>query len=87
MPVFTSGVVLLLSICAGKRSGLFLDPNKQMDDVHKCMKALKTLEGRFHPAGKLWCAGSIKASRDLISPLLGMFSMNSPALEIFHYPR
>ena len=62
MPVFTSGVVLLLSIWGGKRSGLSMDPSKEMVDVHKCMKVLKASEDRWHSAGRLWCAVSIKAS-------------------------
>ena len=85
MPVFTSGIVLLLSIWGGKRSGLFLDPYREMDDVHKCMKALNLMEGRLHTAGRLWCAVSIKASLDLISLSLGIFSMNSHAWRICHY--
>ncbi|KIM40781.1 hypothetical protein M413DRAFT_412939 [Hebeloma cylindrosporum] len=54
MPVFTSGVVLLLSIWGGKRSGLSMDPHKEMIDVHKCMKVLKASEARWHSAGRLW---------------------------------
>jgi len=61
MPVFTSGIVLLLSIWGGKRSGLFMDPNKEMVDVHKCMKVLKALEGWLSSAGRLWYAVSINA--------------------------
>ena len=62
MPVFTSGVVLLLSIWGGKRSGLSMDPNKEMVDVHKCMKVLKASEARWHSSGRLWCAVSLKVS-------------------------
>ncbi|KAF4613756.1 hypothetical protein D9613_007374 [Agrocybe pediades] len=54
MYVFTSGVVLLLSIWGGKRSGLSTDPNKEMVDVHKCMQALRSSEERWHSAGRLW---------------------------------
>jgi hypothetical protein len=61
MPVFTSGIVLLLSIWGGKRSGLFMDPDKEMVDVHKCMKALKAMESRLPTAGRLWYAVSIDA--------------------------
>ncbi|TFK27934.1 hypothetical protein FA15DRAFT_653244 [Coprinopsis marcescibilis] len=52
--VFTSAIVLLLSIWGGKRSGLSSDPNKEMADVHKCMRVLRASESRWHPAGKLW---------------------------------
>lgn len=54
MAVFTSGIVLLLSIWGGKRSGLTTDPNKEMVDVHKCMAVLKGCEGIWHSAGRLW---------------------------------
>jgi hypothetical protein len=54
MAVFTSGIVLLLSIWGGKRSGLSMDPNKEMTDVHKCMRVLRACEKRWHSAGRLW---------------------------------
>ncbi|TCD62493.1 hypothetical protein EIP91_006814 [Steccherinum ochraceum] len=54
MALFTSGIVLLLNIWGGKRSGLSTDPAKEMADVHKCMKMLKKLEPRWHTAGRLW---------------------------------
>ena len=54
MALFTSGIVLLLNIWGGKRSGLSTDPAKEMADVHKCMKMLKRLEPRWHTAGRLW---------------------------------
>jgi hypothetical protein len=40
---------------------LFLDPDKEMVDVHKCMKVLKALEDRFFMAGRLWYAVPINA--------------------------
>ena len=46
MALFTSGIVLLLNIWGGKRSGLATDPVKEMADVHKYMKMLRTLEPR-----------------------------------------
>ena len=42
--MFTCGIVLLLNIWGGKRSGLATDAQKEMADVHKCMKMLKMLE-------------------------------------------
>lgn len=62
MPIFTSGIVLLLSIWGGKRSGLFMDPNKEMIDVYRCMQVLKASEVRWNHAGRLWCAVSIQPS-------------------------
>ncbi|KAI0706989.1 fungal-specific transcription factor domain-containing protein [Earliella scabrosa] len=54
MSLFTAGIVLLLNIWGGKRSGLSTDPAKEMADVHKCMKMLKLLEPHWHTAGRLW---------------------------------
>ncbi|KAF8557065.1 hypothetical protein OG21DRAFT_1435731 [Imleria badia] len=51
---FTAGIVLLLNIWGGKRSGLSTDPSKEMADVHKCMGLLKSCESRWHTAGRLW---------------------------------
>ncbi|KAL1750742.1 hypothetical protein FB107DRAFT_279342 [Schizophyllum commune] len=42
--IFTAGIVLLLDIWGGKRSGLSTDPNKEMADVHKATKCLKSIE-------------------------------------------
>lgn len=47
MSVFTAGIVLLLNIWGGKRSGLSTDPNKEMADVHKCMQSLRSCEERY----------------------------------------
>ncbi|KAF9001492.1 fungal-specific transcription factor domain-containing protein [Cyathus striatus] len=54
MPAFTAGIVLLLSIWGGKRSGLTTDPKKEMADVHKCMQVLRCIERSWHSAGRLW---------------------------------
>ncbi|KAF8643172.1 hypothetical protein AX16_009214 [Volvariella volvacea WC 439] len=54
MSVFTAGIVLLLNIWGGKRSGLSTDPKREMADVHKCMQVLRACEGRWHSAGRLW---------------------------------
>lgn len=47
MHAFTAGIVLLLNIWGGKRSGLSTDPLKEMADVHKCMGLLKSCENRY----------------------------------------
>ncbi|KAG6917730.1 hypothetical protein DXG01_001381 [Tephrocybe rancida] len=52
--VFTSGIVLLLNIWNGKRSGISSDPGREMDDVHKCMQCLRRCETRWTSAGRLW---------------------------------
>ncbi|KAH7913811.1 fungal-specific transcription factor domain-containing protein [Hygrophoropsis aurantiaca] len=54
LPSFTAGIVLLLNIWGGKRSGLSTDPVKEMADVHKCMSNLKACERRWHTSGRLW---------------------------------
>uniref|UniRef100_A0A0W0F039 Zn(2)-C6 fungal-type domain-containing protein n=1 Tax=Moniliophthora roreri TaxID=221103 RepID=A0A0W0F039_MONRR len=52
--VFNAGVVLLLNIWGGRRSGLSIDPNREMADVHKCMHVLQMCEKRWHTCGRLW---------------------------------
>ena len=47
MPIFTSGIVLLLNIWGGKRSGININPVKEMEDVHRCMSALSQSEKRY----------------------------------------
>ena len=47
MPIFTSGIVLLLNIWGGKRSGININPVKEMEDVHRCMSALSRSEKRY----------------------------------------
>ncbi|KAF8066999.1 fungal-specific transcription factor domain-containing protein [Lyophyllum atratum] len=50
---FSAGVVLLLSIWGGRRSGLSTDFAKEMGDVQKCMDVLKASESRWYLAGRL----------------------------------
>lgn len=45
--LFSSGIVLLLNIWDGKRSGLSTDPTKEMQEVHKAMNLLKQVEARL----------------------------------------
>ncbi|KAG6899670.1 hypothetical protein C0993_008130 [Termitomyces sp. T159_Od127] len=52
--IFTAGVVLLLSIWNSKRLGVSMDSSKEMEDVHKCMQALRLCESRWISAGRLW---------------------------------
>ncbi|KAF8180539.1 fungal-specific transcription factor domain-containing protein [Mycena galopus ATCC 62051] len=52
--VLTSGLVLMLYILSSKRSGLLLNPNREMGHVHKCMEFLRLCEGRWQTAGMLW---------------------------------
>ena len=47
MALFAAGIVLLLNIWGGKRSGVATDPAREMEDVHKAMKMLKSMERRY----------------------------------------
>ncbi|CAK5277395.1 unnamed protein product [Mycena citricolor] len=49
---FTSAIVLLLHTWSGKRSGFAYDPEKEMEDVFKCMAALANAEARYQAAGR-----------------------------------
>ncbi|THH16874.1 hypothetical protein EW146_g3841 [Bondarzewia mesenterica] len=62
MPAFTAGIVLLLSIWGVKRSGVSIDPAKEMQDVYKCMQILKDAESRWHSAGRLWYVSFLATS-------------------------
>ncbi|KAK0210242.1 fungal-specific transcription factor domain-containing protein [Desarmillaria ectypa] len=51
---FAAGIVLLLNIWGGKKSGVALNPKKEMQDVFKCMQVLKDVESTYQFAGRLW---------------------------------
>ncbi len=44
LDAFAAGIVLLLNIWGGKKSGLALNPKKEMQDVFKCMQVMKDME-------------------------------------------
>ncbi|KAA1476288.1 hypothetical protein DENSPDRAFT_843202 [Dentipellis sp. KUC8613] len=50
---FLSGIVLLVSLWGAKRSGLTLDPDREMQDVYKCIQLMNDSEPRWHIAGRL----------------------------------
>ncbi|KAJ6608498.1 fungal-specific transcription factor domain-containing protein [Mycena sp. CBHHK59/15] len=52
--VFTSGIVLLLNVWSGKRTGLVPDPSREIANVHKCMEVVRVCEERWQSAGLLW---------------------------------
>ncbi|KAJ7471657.1 fungal-specific transcription factor domain-containing protein [Mycena galericulata] len=52
--VFTSGIMLLLNVWSGKRTGLVPDPSREMANVHKCMEVVRLCEERWQSAGLLW---------------------------------
>ncbi|KAF7310165.1 Zn(2)-C6 fungal-type domain-containing protein [Mycena indigotica] len=53
-PAFTAGLVLLLNVWSGKRTGLPPQMNSAIFEVHKCMKAMRVCEGRWQSAGLFW---------------------------------
>lgn len=46
MATFSTGIVLLINMWGGKRSGTITDVDKELADVGKCMDSLKTGERR-----------------------------------------
>ncbi|KAI0666688.1 fungal-specific transcription factor domain-containing protein [Trametes maxima] len=52
IPIFTAGIVLLLNLWAGKRSGY--SNQSALSEVQKCMNMLKLLESDSRVTGRLW---------------------------------
>ncbi|KAI0697711.1 fungal-specific transcription factor domain-containing protein [Cerioporus squamosus] len=67
MPLFTAGLVLLLNVWGGRRSGV--SNQSAMADVHKCMNMLKLSEQHTHYARRLW---------DILNGLISMGELSSP---------
>ncbi|KAF8139125.1 fungal-specific transcription factor domain-containing protein [Mycena galopus ATCC 62051] len=44
--IFTSGLVLVLNVLSGKRSGVQQDTTREMANVHRCMELLRLYEAR-----------------------------------------
>ncbi|KAJ6540579.1 fungal-specific transcription factor domain-containing protein [Mycena capillaripes] len=53
-PVFIAGIILLLNVLSGKRTRLVPDSNREMANVHKCMKVARLCEHRWQSAGLIW---------------------------------
>ncbi|KAJ7042345.1 fungal-specific transcription factor domain-containing protein [Mycena alexandri] len=51
---FMSGIILLLNVWSGKRTGLVPDPSREIVNVHKCMEAARLCEDRWQGAGLVW---------------------------------
>ncbi|KAJ8081012.1 Gypsy retrotransposon integrase-like protein 1 [Marasmius tenuissimus] len=78
-PAFTSGIILLLNIWGGKRSGWSNDPDKEMAEVHKCMKCLRDCEGQWVGAGQTWdILYQLASVGELPVPVPTPESLNSP---------
>ncbi|KAJ7637573.1 fungal-specific transcription factor domain-containing protein, partial [Mycena polygramma] len=74
---FTAGLILMLNVLSGKRTGLLSDTHWEMATVHKCMKVLRFYENRWQSAGLFW---------DILAELasvghLPLPNMHSPANE------
>lgn len=52
--LFSSAVVLLLNVFAGRKAGIEPHTSKDMQDVYKAMEMIKRNEDRFQSSGKLW---------------------------------
>ncbi|KAJ7032357.1 fungal-specific transcription factor domain-containing protein [Mycena alexandri] len=50
----TAGIVLLLNVWSGQRTGLAPDMNTAIAEVHKCMQAIRVCEQRWQMAGLFW---------------------------------
>ncbi|KAJ6550162.1 fungal-specific transcription factor domain-containing protein [Mycena capillaripes] len=50
----TAGIVLLLNVWSGKRTGVAPQMNTAITEVHKCMQALRVCETRWQMAGLFW---------------------------------
>lgn len=44
--VFISGIILLLNVWSGKRTGLVPDPSREIANVHKCMEVVRLCDDR-----------------------------------------
>ncbi|KAJ6498264.1 fungal-specific transcription factor domain-containing protein [Mycena vulgaris] len=53
-PAFTSGLVLLLNVWSGKRTGLSPQMNSAITEVHKCMESIRVCEERWQSMGLFW---------------------------------
>ncbi|KAJ7190588.1 fungal-specific transcription factor domain-containing protein [Mycena pura] len=53
-PAFLAGLMLLLNVWSGNRTGLPPHMNSAIFEVHKCMAAIKMCENRWQSAGLYW---------------------------------
>ncbi|KAI0028750.1 fungal-specific transcription factor domain-containing protein [Vararia minispora EC-137] len=49
-----AGTILMLGVWGAKRAGMAIDPEKEMEDVHKCMRMATHNERHWHAAGRSW---------------------------------
>ncbi|KAJ7878182.1 hypothetical protein B0H14DRAFT_3435749 [Mycena olivaceomarginata] len=48
------GIILLLNVWSGKRTGLLLDSSREIANVHKCMEVVRLCEHRWQLADLFW---------------------------------
>lgn len=63
--LFNSAIMILLNLWAGSRMGMMADPRREMDDVYRCVKILKSYERRYQNAGR---------ASDIISSMIDLQS-------------
>jgi len=54
MAAFTSGLIIVLNVWGGQKSGLLPNATKEMANVQICLNVLKEGEKRWHIAGRLY---------------------------------
>ncbi|KAJ7851741.1 hypothetical protein B0H13DRAFT_1523390, partial [Mycena leptocephala] len=50
----TAGMILMLNVWSGKRTGVVPYNNSAIAEVHKCMELIGFCETRWRMAGVLW---------------------------------
>ncbi|KAJ7163614.1 fungal-specific transcription factor domain-containing protein [Mycena crocata] len=54
MALFDSSVILLMIVWSRKQTGIVIDANQEIRDVHACLNVLRSYERRWQIAGRLW---------------------------------
>ncbi|KAL0948933.1 hypothetical protein HGRIS_009040 [Hohenbuehelia grisea] len=68
LPVSIAGIVLLMSIWGSRRPGFTTDVNRAINDVQKCMDALKETEAKWINVGRMWdVLHELASAGDLLS--------------------
>ncbi|KAJ7182255.1 fungal-specific transcription factor domain-containing protein [Mycena crocata] len=52
--VFTAGLILILNVWSGKRTGRVTNSSREIANVHKCLEVLQVCVGRWRCARFLW---------------------------------
>ncbi|THH12666.1 hypothetical protein EW146_g7482 [Bondarzewia mesenterica] len=81
-PAFISGIMLLVNIWGRKKSGLSIDPVKEMEDVHLCIQVLRDSESRWPMAGRLLDILSELAFAGVFPPLKSGLTSNKRGREV-----